>query len=248
MPIAPPRLASAISLRAHRLARRWGPWHAALARRLPLSVAFVWVGLACLLSMALIDRPLALALKAHVQGDWQGFWRVVTALGSGWPWYLAGLSAWSLARWRMARATWPESWIAWTARARACVFVLLGLAVSGVLVTVLKALFGRLRPVWLFREGEYGFAPLSFDWAANSFPSGHSQTIWAVMTALMVLFPRHWPTWVALGILVAASRLFLTVHYLSDVLMGSYIGIATVVLLARWGRIGGMDVRLSQPR
>lgn len=248
MPLALPRLASAAGRRAHRLARRWAPWHAALARRFPLSVAFVWVGLACLLCVALIDRPLALALKAQVQGDWQGFWRVVTALGSGWPWYLAGLSVWGWSRWRMARATWPDAWTRWAARARACAFMLLGLAVSGVLITVLKALFGRLRPVWLFREGEYGFAPLSFDWAANSFPSGHSQTIWAVMTALMVLFPRHWPTWVALGILVTASRLFLTVHYLSDVLMGSLIGIATVVLLARWARRRGMDLRLGKPR
>jgi len=211
-------------------------------------VAFLWVGLACLLSMAVIDRPLALALKAQVQGDWQGFWRVVTALGSGWPWYLGGLGVWGLARWRMARATWPASWMAWNARARACLFLLLSLALSGVLVTVLKALFGRLRPVWLFREGEYGFAPLSFDWAANSFPSGHSQTIWAVMTALMVVFPRHWPTWVALGTLVAASRLFLTVHYLSDVLMGTAIGIATAVLLARWARHRSMDLRLGKSR
>ena len=248
MPRALPRLAASAGHRARRLAHRWGPRHAALARRFPLSVAFVWVTLVSLLCVALIDRPLALALKAQVQGDWQGFWRVVTALGSGWPWYLAGLSVWGWARWRMARATWPVSWMAWAARARACVFVLLGLAASGVLVTVLKALFGRLRPVWLFREGEVGFAPLSFDWAANSFPSGHSQTIWAVMTALMVLFPRHWPTWVALGILVAASRLFLTVHYLSDVLMGSLIGIATVMLLARWARRRGIDLRLGKPR
>ncbi|MBB4264707.1 phosphatase PAP2 family protein [Roseospira visakhapatnamensis] len=211
-------------------------------------MTFAWVVLACLLSIALLDQPLALALKARVDGDWQGFWRVLTALGSGWPWYTLGLATWGVCRWREARSRWPDSSARWAARARATAFLLAGLALSGVLVTALKALFGRLRPVWLFREGEYGFAPLSFEWAANSFPSGHSQTIWAAMTALMLIFPRHWPTWVTLGILVAASRLFLTVHYLSDVLMGSLIGIATVVLLARWARRRGHDIRLGNPR
>jgi len=243
-------IASRIGLGSAAVARLWVRplvrWNAAWAIRAPLKTALVWVTLASLASMMLIDRPLALVLKAQVAGDWQGFWRVVTDLGLGGHWYLGAAVVWGWSHWRMRRTTWPESWRQWATRARAMEFLILTQAASGAVVTVLKWAVGRLRPVWLFREDMYGFAPLSFDWAANSFPSGHSQTIWAAMTALMVLFPRHWPTWIALAALVAASRLFLTVHYLSDVLMGSYLGIATVVLMARWYRRRGVCLRLGR--
>lgn len=222
--------------------------HGALARRRPLLVAFLWVSVASALSAALIDRPLALTLKRSVVGDWKGFWSVMTDLGSGLPWYLLGLGAWIWCRLRAAGALMVETWAHWREVARAWQVFLLALVASGLVVTVLKHLIGRLRPVWLFREDLYGLAPLSFQSGANSFPSGHSQTIWVVMAMLMAMFPRHWPTWVALGVLVAASRLFITVHFLSDVLMGSFIGIACAVVLVRWARDRkGWRVRLGAP-
>lgn len=222
-------------------------YHRALWQRAPLAAGLLWVGVAALVAMVWIDRPLALALKASVLGEWKGFWSIVTDLGSGLPWYLLGLggAAWC---WLASSGTpFEDQWRLWRDRARAWLFLVAALAASGLLVTLLKLLVGRLRPVWLFREDAYGFAPLSFQSAANSFPSGHSQTIWAVMAALMILFPRHWPTFVALAVLVAASRLFITVHYLSDVLVGSAIGIATVILMARWLRGRGWVLRIGRP-
>ncbi|MBB4284997.1 phosphatase PAP2 family protein [Roseospira goensis] len=236
----------AFSPRPTRL-RRIADWHQDQARRRPLTVAGAWVAIASLLAIAVVDRPLALLLKAQVQGDWKGFWSVVTDLGTGLPWYLLGLMAWGWCRLAMVGALTADQWHRWRDRGRAWLIFVAALAASGLVVTVLKHAIGRLRPVWLFREDLYGAAPLSFQSAANSFPSGHSQTIWAVMAALMVLFPRHWPTWAVLGVLVAASRLFVTVHYLSDVLVGSFIGIATVVLLTRWARRRGWPLRLGAP-
>nr|WP_246152222.1 phosphatase PAP2 family protein [Roseospira navarrensis] len=141
-----------------------------------------------------------------------------------------------------------DVWTRWRDEARVWLVYLAALAGTGLLVTLIKHGVGRLRPVWLFREDLYGVAPLSFQSAANSFPSGHSQTIWVVMALLAMIYPRHWPTFVAVGVMVAASRLFVTVHYLSDVLMGSFIGIAGAVLAARWAARRGWSLRLGAPR
>lgn len=232
-----------------RLPGLWDLWdrHRPLARTRPLLVGGVWTTLLCVLLMLVVDRPVALWLKAGVQGDWKGFWQIVTRLGEGLPWYLLGLAGWAWSRARMAGALMVETWTRWQAIARVWLVFLAALAGSGLVVTVMKAVIGRLRPVWLFREDLYGFAPLSLQSAANSFPSGHSQTIWAVMAMLMVMLPRHWPTWAALGVMVAASRLFVTVHYPSDVLAGSAIGIATVVLLTRLAGRRGWPLRLGKP-
>jgi membrane-associated phospholipid phosphatase len=238
-----------------RLSRRFRPLsrirpdrlHAALARRYPLTVGFVWVALACLVAVVWIDRPLALFLKARVEGDWKGFWTIVTDIGLGWPWYVLAVAILLRCRLAMMAAIMDETWQRWRDVARVWLVFLAVLAGSGLLVTVLKHLIGRTRPVWLFREDIYTATPLAFQSAANSFPSGHSQTIWAVMTMLMAMYPRHWPTWVALGAAVAASRLFVTVHYLSDVLMGSFIGIACAVLASRWAARRGWPLRLGKP-
>jgi len=213
-----------------------------------LIVAFAWVSLACLVAVVWIDRPLALSLKARVEGDWKGFWAIVTSVGLGWLWYLLALVMLIRCGLGMMAAIMEEAWTRWRNEARVWIVFLAALAGSGLLVTVIKHFVGRLRPVWLFREDLYTVAPLSFQSAANSFPSGHSQTILVVMVMLAIMYPRHWPTWFGLAVLVAVSRLFLTVHYLSDVMMGSYIGIAAAILAARWAAARGLPLRLGARR
>jgi len=221
--------------------------HAAWARRRPMVAASLWVAVVGAVAMVGLDRPLALWLKAQVQGEWKGFWSVVTDVGTALYWYMVGLVAWGWSRARSVCALTGATWARWRDIARAWLAFLLALAATGLVVTVLKHLIGRLRPVKLFREEAYGFDPLAFEAAAASFPSGHSQTIWAVMTMLMVMFPRHWPTWVGIGVLVASSRLFVTVHYLSDVLVGSLIGIVGALLVARWAVRRGWSLRIGKP-
>jgi len=223
------------------------PW---LAGRLaPLSLALAGVALACVVSILWLDRSLALFMRARVEGDWQGFWQIVTDLGSGTHWYLLVVAAWAWCRIASAGALFHDDWARRREHARAWLLLGLGgLLASGLLITVMKWVIGRLRPSWLFNEDVYAFAPLSFLGSANSFPSGHSQTIWAIMTALMIMFPRHWPTWAGVGVLVAASRLFVGKHFLSDVLAGSTIGAVTVLLLAAWAERRGWRLRIGKPR
>ena len=56
-------------------------------------------------------------------------------------------------------------------------YLILSCVVSGILHHAIKIIVGRYRPRYLFTEDLYGFSPLNFDIAMNSFPSGHSQTI-----------------------------------------------------------------------
>ncbi|VBB69799.1 phosphoesterase PA-phosphatase related [invertebrate metagenome] len=118
------------------------------------------------------------------------------------------------------------------ARSRAALWLLTALLCSGLLVAGLKIVFGRARPRLLFEQGFYGFDFFSgLDWTKQSFPSGHSQTIWVAMTVLAVLWPNCRLAFIVVGGLVSTSRVVTTVHYLSDVVMGTFLGIACTVLL-----------------
>ncbi|MDH0867089.1 phosphatase PAP2 family protein [Mitsuaria sp. GD03876] len=118
----------------------------------------------------------------------------------------------------------------------------LALLGNAALNPLLKHVFERARPVhpthWLTEDG-------------FSFPSGHSSG--TVMTMGMLAFlavrllPRRWhvPAWIAAAALafsVGASRVFLRVHFPSDVLAGFASGSAWLTVsivsieLARWAR------------
>lgn len=119
--------------------------------------------------------------------------------------------------------------LAWLARRRQwpiAAWVLTAVALIGPLTSLLKALFGRIRP-----DFEGGGARLD----SLSFPSGHSSGIATLVTvglilAWPVLAPRARRLWLALGVgavvLVGATRLLLGVHYLSDVVGGWALGLA----------------------
>jgi undecaprenyl-diphosphatase len=66
-----------------------------------------------------------------------------------------------------------------------------------------------------------------------SFPSGHAATAFAAATAVGVLHPRFRAPLLALAVLVAVSRVYLGVHFWSDVLVGSLLGAAIGLAAAR---------------
>lgn len=118
------------------------------------------------------------------------------------------------------------------AKSRVVLWLLTAMLGSGFLVAGLKVIFGRARPRLLFEQSFYGFNFFSgLDWVKQSFPSGHSQTIWVVTTVLTILWPQYRLVFLLLGGLVSTSLVVTTVHYLSDVVMGTFLGIACTVLL-----------------
>jgi len=59
-----------------------------------------------------------------------------------------------------------------------------------------------------------------------SFPSLHAALCFTVLPTLDIEFPKHKWAWISLAALVGLSRIYLQVHYLSDVLAGCAIGYA----------------------
>ena len=111
-------------------------------------------------------------------------------------------------------------------------YIFATVAASGLLVIVLKILFGRARPKFYDTVGAFQFTPFTIDAGYASFPSGHATTVFALMGACLFLFPRWRWVLLALGIWSATSRFFVAAHYPSDVAAGMLIGYGTAFLMA----------------
>jgi undecaprenyl-diphosphatase len=59
-----------------------------------------------------------------------------------------------------------------------------------------------------------------------SFPSGHSITAFGIAVAIGLFYPYLQVCLLVVALLIASSRIILGMHFLSDVLAGSAIGIA----------------------
>ena len=63
-----------------------------------------------------------------------------------------------------------------------------------------------------------------------SFPSGHSITAFAVAVSVGLFYPELQGCLLAAAFLIATSRIVLGMHFLSDVLAGSTIGIVLGII------------------
>jgi membrane-associated phospholipid phosphatase len=77
-----------------------------------------------------------------------------------------------------------------------------------------------------------GRAPLIRAPASPSFPSSHAAMAAAGAVALSAYAPVVWPLFATLAILMAASRVYLAVHHVSDVVAGLAVGTCTGVAFA----------------
>lgn len=187
----------------------------------------------CLVLAFHFDQDIALAIRDGLSKETRRAFLPITELGKA-DWYLAFIViAYVIGRFGFLRASPLPVASAWYALSRAATFMAAGLGFAAVIVHVLKLSVGRARPKALFRDDFYGAEPFAFDLDLNSFPSGHSQTIWCLMTALILIFPRGWPLFVLWALTVSSSRIIVGAHFPSDVLMGSFIAILSV-LFVRW--------------
>lgn len=103
-------------------------------------------------------------------------------------------------------------------------------AVGGLVSGVVKVIFGRVRPAGaaLLNERNY------------SFPSGHAATSAAVMVTLCYVLARErmisWPAAIVIGgtvpLIVGLTRLYLDVHWTTDVVGGWAVGLLVAALSA----------------
>lgn len=117
-------------------------------------------------------------------------------------------------------------------------------ALSGILVNIIKLFFGRSRPRLLDDGGPFQFDPFSMSHLFQSFPSGHSTTCGAVAMVLIIWFPRWWLPILAAGFALALSRIAAQAHYPSDVMAGFGLGALYTLHLARWLAVRGRAFRI----
>lgn len=107
---------------------------------------------------------------------------------------------------------------------RAGLLSLLALALGGLLTNVLlKHLVGRTRP-WLIVEGLLFLVEVG---DPNSFPSGHTCAAFAAAGVWLRTLPRRWMkvTGIVMAVFMGLSRLYVGVHFPSDVLAGALVGL-----------------------
>ena len=208
----------------------------ALRRYALLALATAAVVLA---SIAWLDLPLAAYFRSSPAGLLAVF-RFITAFGVSTGYLvlaamLAGGFALAASRARNAVRRRRLTLQAWRAG-----FVFITVGGAGLAGDILKPLFGRARPKLWLDQGIFGFTWQGARADYWSFPSGHAITIVALALALAQIERRGLPLYVAAALLVTASRVVLTEHYLSDVLAG-----ALVAALAHWAARAGFARALS---
>lgn len=192
-------------------AESWLIW-SAMAGVIAITVA--------MFAYVLVDRAAAVWCHRHVASGVERFFDQLTHLGSSEPWLIWGsvllVICVLLQMWR---------------RASMVGLIVASVGAAGLLVNLFKFIAGRVRPEGYLLHDQFGFELFHTNYHLTSFPSGHSATIAAAMTALFLLWPRPVVLWATMAVLVCASRVVVTAHYPSDVIVGAWVGFSVAFML-----------------
>ncbi|MCS6970906.1 MAG: phosphatase PAP2 family protein [Planctomycetota bacterium] len=158
-------------------------------------------------TLARLDAAATLGSNRVNRLPWGRLFAWVSRLGDGWFWYALGFA--------LLAASGMEA-------VPAVSLMVAGGLLGSLLYKLLKHGIRRQRPSAVAPGLVLTVAPLD----RFSFPSGH--TLHAVLFSVIATAHAGWLGWIVwpFTVLVAASRLVLGLHYLSDVLAGAAIGAA----------------------
>ncbi len=99
------------------------------------------------------------------------------------------------------------------------------IGISTAVSLLLKVIVQRARP---FQAGLVSLLPAlqekSYDIWNFSFPSNHSMLAFCVVPILAKQYPKLKKVWIGIAVLIAFSRIYLGLHFFSDVIAGGAIG------------------------
>ena len=110
-------------------------------------------------------------------------------------------------------------------KARAVLFILLTLSLSSLTTLFLNILIGRYTPEFLDTMSLSGFSAMRFRVSETSFPCFEVQSAWAVALATGLYFPRYKRWFYCIAGLITLSAVLAAHCFISDAVMGTYIGI-----------------------
>jgi hypothetical protein len=99
-------------------------------------------------------------------------------------------------------------------------------AITSVITSVMKVSIGRHRPYTNHGSKKFDLFKFSIKTSKMSFPSGHTSSIFALMTVLAGQYDEPWIKYSAYGFAtsVAFQRMLYRKHWASDVIVGGLIG------------------------
>lgn len=128
------------------------------------------------------------------------------------------------------------------------------LVIAAVIVSIIiyinKSKRKYIIPLWLSGIVSYGLANLIKFIIARprpsviqlvpetfySFPSSHAAVVFSLLPILCLKFKKLKLVWISLGILIVLTRLYVGVHYLSDILAGAVLGLIVGYLVLKYYR------------
>ncbi len=190
-----------------------------MKNKLLFAISFVVVCLFCSFSYLHLDIPIAIYFEQTK--PLEGFFEIVTNFGKS-KWYLISFAAFFLLFRYVFRL--KEA-------ANRFLYFFIAVAASGLIVDILKFVFGRARPKLFFEQGIYGIKFFGTEHLYFSMPSGHSATVFSLAVGVLLFYPKFALAAFGAAILVASSRMAVGAHYFSDTVAGAYVGVVFAIWL-----------------
>ena len=183
-------------------------------------IIFLVVAAVAIAAAFYFDAPVRTWVLEHHNRAAKQLMRDVSRFGD-WPEHvIAGLAFAAIAYWRG-----KKRWV------RVCLTMILACALAGIAARGVKIASGRARPSVRHELGWNG-PRLSYEY--NSFPSGHTAASSAFFAVLLFERWRLGLLFLPIPLLIAASRMYVAAHYLSDVICAAVLGILCAWVFSSW--------------
>lgn len=188
------------------------------------------------ISIKYIDFPLAQEIEQHLPVIYRDIFWQICRLGEAVVWTVLPLlmivapqiSCLVVKHHSQLRTRWLAYKI------RLCgIYTAIVLLTSGAIVNIMKYSLGRPRPAKFLATGAIDLEPFTAFIQSDSFPSGHSQTIWGAMICFAVVFPRQTLLFFSIAVFVSGGRVIVLKHFPSDVVAGAILSLLVAYYVRR---------------
>lgn len=178
----------------------------------------LWIVLVFFVIVSLyFDNDLIKLISYLRSGILNNFFLAITFIGSG---VIVAFIATLLFLWKKNKRKWIlPLWISFV--------------ISALTGFILKIIIQRARPfqaglIQLISSLQESYSSWDF-----SFPSFHSMFAFCALPILSLQFPKLKKFWIAFAVLVAFSRIYLGLHFVSDVIAGGAIGYLIGIIIVK---------------